>query len=96
MFESIIIIAAILAGLILFIWMAERFIDVHNQEAIRIDKLHPASYRKVENRFKAIKEDFLHKKYLYEKKEKMNPYLMRKKNRRPHISQKFKEDEWKE
>lgn len=95
MLGGAIIISCVIVGLIFFLTMAERVVTIQNQEAIIIEKLHPASYRKVENRFKDVKEDFSVKKYLYEKKE-MKMMINKKKNRRPHVRSRYKEDERKE
>jgi hypothetical protein len=98
MLEMIFMLCIIIAALILFLSIVENVIDSQNKENIHIDKLHPASYRKVENRFKEIKEDFIHKKFMYEKKEIKKPLreVKKRSKRRPHVRLRFKEDEEKE
>lgn len=100
---AFLILAVTFATVIFLIFIGERIVHMQNIEAMKIFKLHPASYRKVENRFKEIKEDqhFINKKYLYERKEwKVSTpnFLTRKKKkcRRPHINSRYKEDEWTE
>lgn len=93
MIPAAISLSIIILGVVILIAVAEHFVKIQNQKAIEIEKLHPASYRKVINRFKQIKEDFLSRKYLYEKKEISIINTEKKKNRRPHVSSRYKEDE---
>lgn len=95
MLGAVISLGCLIAAVLIFICIAEKMVQIQNREAIKIEKLHPASYRKMVNRFKQIKEDFTFKKYLYEKKE-LTTLKKEKKNRRPHIKSRYKEDEFNE
>ena len=95
MLGAAISLSCLVAAIAVFLCIAEKIVSIQNRDAIVIEKLHPASYRKMVNRFKQIKEDFTFKKYLYEKKE-LTTLKKEKKNRRPHIKSRYKEDEFNE